>query len=1033
MKNGVAFASGVALGVVGYIGLTNKPRDKQLVKFTYDGTSPLPDEPFHCIVSNKVTTIESYAFYNCTGLITITISDSVKSIGDYAFYNCTGLTRITIPTTSQFTNIGSYAFAGCSSLTPFDISNVENVDKSIFDGCKQTNEPKKKNSKKNAIVNWIQSHKTKKPLNKKPLNKKQELPYHITNSSNDSVKNITFIVGENPKIYLPRFPETPFNLTLLGKYCVVRNSFNNNKYIQSIRFPDTLFKIYSFAFYNCVNLKDVYIGKNVEKIYDAAFKGCPNVYFHVSDENTKFASLNGVLFSKDYTKLIKGVPLLFDKTSNKFIGKNDRVPNQPNKFLWDHITTFGSFMAPGVVSVNSNEIEFPPNLRRIGESALDLCYINGTLKTPKYLNKISSYLFKNLSNKHSIRTNITTIIISKSVNIISETAFDSFYGIVEVEKENRHFSSENNAIFNKDKSTLLRYISKKIGREGRETKNIHKFTVPYGVVNIGDYAFYNSLVEEISIPETVRNIGVGVFNGCKNLKRINFSPTIKLRKFGKYSFYNCYINRCIEIISSPTYRHWTDNNFGNIFLYTANTRITDYIEGVGLMPDTKAIRNAEKVVKNICKTNKIDIIENDILYNNAINKYKNAAKELIINGEKDDDAVEGKATIVAITYLAVNSALNNLNEIDINNNYYFYFYKKTDEAFKQANDAILNLEPKKMYKEAYTTAYNVYSTAKPKDLDQNIDLNQNIDLDQTKDLDKNTDLDESEDLDKSKDLDIGKSDFYTKLKKLLQYFEQSEVKGTGGPGGKGTGGPGGKGEDKDKSNTNSSQTIRIKLKPKNRSIITNNKDWPLTNKTNTEALDEACNTIVTAAKETGATVVGPIRIPNKVLAGHFYANYHIEKNVKYHERTWGLTVDNMSNETYTLYIIEPTKKTVDLLNKNNFKYPIKSNITKYNNNNKCEYIKIIIYSKCYQLMTKIIIKIINENGALAMHGPLPNFGSDNTTGLLYSKYVDETTREIVKNEICINRLIDIHNPTAKTVDSLMKLDLLNKVYIEIKL
>ena len=1017
MKNGVAFASGVALGVVGYIGLTNKPRDKQLVKFTYDGTSPLPDEPFHCIVSNKVTTIESYAFYNCTGLITITISDSVKSIGDYAFYNCTGLTRITIPTTSQFTNIGSYAFAGCSSLTPFDISNVENVDKSIFDGCKQTNEPKKKNSKKNAIVNWIQSHKTKKPLNKKPLNKKQELPYHITNSSNDSVKNITFIVGENPKIYLPRFPETPFNLTLLGKYCVVRNSFNNNKYIQSIRFPDTLFKIYSFAFYNCVNLKDVYIGKNVEKIRDTAFKGCPNVYFHVSDENTKFASLNGVLFSKDYTKLIKGVPLLFDKTSNKFIGKNDRVPNQPNKFLWDHITTFGSFMAPGVVFVNSNEIEFPPNLRRIGESALDLCYICGTLKTPKYLNKISSYLFKNLSNKHSIRTNITTIIISKSVNIISETAFDSFYGNVEVEKENRHFSSENNAIFNKDKSTLLRYISKTIG----EKKNIHMFTVPYGVVNIGDYAFYNSLVEEISIPETVRNIGVGVFNGCKNLKQINFSPTIKLRKFGTYSFYNCYINRCIEIISSPTYRHWTDNNFGNIFLYTGNTRITDYIEGVGLMPDTKAIRNAEKVVKNICKTNKIDIIENDILYNNAINKYKNAAKELIINGEKDDDAVEGKATIVAITYLAVNSALNNLNEIDINNNYYFYFYKKTDEAFKQANDAILNLEPSKMYKEAYSTAYNVYSTAKPKDLDQNIDLNQNIDLDQTKDLDKNTDLDESEDLDKSKDLDIGKSDFYTKLKKLLQYFEQSEVKGTGGPGGKG----------EDKSNSNSSQKIRIKLKPKNRSIITNNKDWPLTNKTNNEYLDEACNSIVTTVKETGGTVVGPIRLPNRVLARHFYENYHTENRVKF-KYPFGIMADNMQN--FLFYIIEPTKKTVDLLNKNNFKYTFRTNITNYNNN-KCDYIKIFIRGTGISLMTKMIIKIINQNGALAMHGPLltihPKKITSLSTSLLDSKYVDETTREIVKNEIYIKRLIDIYNPTAKTVDSLMKLDLLNKVDVEI--
>ena len=42
------------------------------------------------------------------------LPDSVTSIGDSAFYNCTGLTSVTIP--SSVTSIGNYAFYYCSSL-----------------------------------------------------------------------------------------------------------------------------------------------------------------------------------------------------------------------------------------------------------------------------------------------------------------------------------------------------------------------------------------------------------------------------------------------------------------------------------------------------------------------------------------------------------------------------------------------------------------------------------------------------------------------------------------------------------------------------------------------------------------------------------------------------------------------------------------------------------------------------------------------------------------------------------------------------
>ena len=46
------------------------------------------------VIPDSVTSIGNYAFYNYSGLTTVTIPDSVTSIGSSAFYGCSGLTEI---------------------------------------------------------------------------------------------------------------------------------------------------------------------------------------------------------------------------------------------------------------------------------------------------------------------------------------------------------------------------------------------------------------------------------------------------------------------------------------------------------------------------------------------------------------------------------------------------------------------------------------------------------------------------------------------------------------------------------------------------------------------------------------------------------------------------------------------------------------------------------------------------------------------------------------------------------------------------
>ena len=64
------------------------------------------------VIDENVKTIGDYAFFECSGLTSISKPDSVTSIGDYAFEGCSGLTSINIP--DSVTSIGKWTFSGCS-------------------------------------------------------------------------------------------------------------------------------------------------------------------------------------------------------------------------------------------------------------------------------------------------------------------------------------------------------------------------------------------------------------------------------------------------------------------------------------------------------------------------------------------------------------------------------------------------------------------------------------------------------------------------------------------------------------------------------------------------------------------------------------------------------------------------------------------------------------------------------------------------------------------------------------------------------
>ena len=82
-----------------------------------------------------LTSIDFNAFSGCSGLTSLSLPSGITSIGGNAFSGCSGLTSLSFP--SGITSIGGYAFSGCSGLTSIYVyaEKLPNMESDVFDGC----------------------------------------------------------------------------------------------------------------------------------------------------------------------------------------------------------------------------------------------------------------------------------------------------------------------------------------------------------------------------------------------------------------------------------------------------------------------------------------------------------------------------------------------------------------------------------------------------------------------------------------------------------------------------------------------------------------------------------------------------------------------------------------------------------------------------------------------------------------------------------------------------------------------------------
>ena len=441
---------------------------KYKYKYKYNGGDVIIPETIN---DRIVTSIGDYAFYDCTGLTSITIPDSVTSIGNSAFGwcrylrsitigngvtsignstfgNCGRLTSITIP--DSVTSIGNSAFSSCTSLTSIIIpDSVTSIGDSAFSSCTSL-----------TSIDVDDGNSTYSSEDGVLLNK-------------DKTEIIYFPKGKKGEYYIPD------SVTYIGE-----SVFSGCTGLTSITIPDSVTSIGHGTFYDCTGLTSITIPDSVTSIGICAFSGCKGLTnINIPDS---VASISESAFSS-----CTGLTSITIPKSVKYIenGTFSGCTGLTNITIPDSVTSIDERAFYGCTGLTS--ITIPDSVTSIGEGAFSSCT---GLTSVNIGNSVTSIGYSAFSSC----TDLTSVNIGNSVTSIGDYAFSRCTGLTSI-------------TIPSSVTTINEYVF--FGCTG-----LTSVTVTNGVKYIKSNAFGNCTgLTSITIPKSVTAINSRAFSGCTNL------------------------------------------------------------------------------------------------------------------------------------------------------------------------------------------------------------------------------------------------------------------------------------------------------------------------------------------------------------------------------------------------------------------------------------------------------------------------------------------------------------------------------------
>ena len=361
-----------------------------------------------------------------------------------------------------------------------------------------------------------------------------------------------------------------------------KNAFSGCISLMNVTISDGVKIIGDYAFSGCTSLTEIKIPVTVSDIGDGAFSGCTNmeniaipssvinigknvfsgIAIIVSEDNPNYSSIDGVLFSKDKTKLIEYPTMKKDETyivpdGVKIIGTDAFSGCKSLTEIKIPVTV--SDIEEGAFSgcTNLGNIRIPNSVINIGMHAFEKCKSLINLTLPEGLTSIRAYTFfecENLDNikiPDSVRViemgafqncfNLDTVTLPESLTEIEIEAFTACKSLNNITIPSTVESIGEGVFSNCSELTNIK-LSENITNIPRyafaHCIRLSKLEMPDGVVSIGQYAFRGcESLEKLILPDSVTSIEKEAFLECANLKSIILSEN--LTDIGENSFASC--------------------------------------------------------------------------------------------------------------------------------------------------------------------------------------------------------------------------------------------------------------------------------------------------------------------------------------------------------------------------------------------------------------------------------------------------------------------------------------------------------------
>ena len=463
----------------------------------------------------SVESIGNGAFELCEQLQTITFLGSVKEIGVGAFSGCFSLTGVTIP--EGLKKIPASAFSSCTDLRSVTIpKSVTTIEWGAFEACDALLDVYYAGSK----ADWerINIDEYNAPL--------IDAAIHYDGSTETLVPDVVTL-GE-AKANAEGVVVAWEKATNAAWYNVYRKDAVNTRWTVIATVRNTSYTdrdVEEGATYTYTVRGVASDGKTLSPDYDTTGV---SVKVDAEPENlgrgncgaggVNDSSVRWILTS-DGTMTISGTGAMaiWEAEEYPWLELRDQIRSV---VIRTGVTTVGSYAFSGCNNLET--VEFPNTLTTIGEEAFMYANLRDVV-IPDSVRTIESNAFARcgMMSRLSLGSGLTTI---------GDFAFVGCASSVRISEDNRAFVVENGALFNADKTELIRFFS------GWVTS----YTIPAGVKEIGAGAFDDCWnLKTITIPDGVQSIRSGAFAHLWELGRITIPASVTEIAVDAFSFTVC--------------------------------------------------------------------------------------------------------------------------------------------------------------------------------------------------------------------------------------------------------------------------------------------------------------------------------------------------------------------------------------------------------------------------------------------------------------------------------------------------------------